>query len=154
MCIRDRHKKIAVAATSMWKQNLDFVDVDLINQEWKTYLDSRRNGNYEMARARWCGDYNEASTFLNLRKSTNSNNNARYKNPEYDAIMDKTVLAGTTDADRKALYEQAEALLDKDTAHSNMFYYANVRLVKPHVQGYSNKDPLDNWQAKYWSVAK
>ncbi len=150
----EQHKKIAVAATSMWKQNLDFVDVDLINQEWKTYLDSRRNGNYEMARARWCGDYNEASTFLNLRKSTNSNNNARYKNPEYDAIMDKTVLAGTTDADRKALYEQAEALLDKDTAHSNMFYYANVRLVKPHVQGYSNKDPLDNWQAKYWSVAK
>ncbi len=150
----EQHKKIATAMESIWRQNLQFININMENQEWKTYLDSRRNGNYEMARARWCGDYNEASTFLNLRKSTNSNNNARYKNPTYDAILAKTVVAGTTDAERKALYEEAESLLNQDMAHNNMFYYANVRLVKPYIKGYSNKDPMDNWQAKYWSVNK
>ncbi len=146
------HKKIALAASSLWKQKLGFVEVELVNQEWKSYLDSRRNGNFEMARARWCGDYNEASTFLNLLKSDNTNNWSFYANADFDKIMSQTVLAGVTDSDRKALYEQAEAIADKDTAHINVFYYANVRLVKPYVIGYSNKDPLDLWQAKYWSI--
>lgn len=150
----EQHKKIATAMESIWKQNLQFVQIDMTNQEWKTYLDSRRNGDYEMARARWCGDYNEASTFLNLRKSTNSNNNTRYNNPAYDAIIAKTVAAGISDNERRALYEEAERLLEQDMAHNNMFYYANVRLVKPYVKGYSNKDPMDNWQAKYWSVSQ
>ncbi|MDO4426728.1 MAG: ABC transporter substrate-binding protein [Moraxella sp.] len=150
----ESHKKIAVAAASLWKENLGFVNANLTNQEWKTYLDSRRNGNYQMVRARWCGDYNEASTFLNLRKSNNSNNWSRYNNPAYDAIMDKTLQAGVTDADRIKLYQDVEKLMDEDSTQVNIFYYANVRLVKPYVQGFSNKDPLDQWHAKYWSVSK
>ncbi len=149
----ESHKKIAVAASSLWKESLGFVNVNLVNQEWKTYLDSRRNGKYQMARARWCGDYNEASTFLNLRKSNNSNNWSRYNNPEFDAVMAKTLATGVSDADRLALYQEAERLMDKDSTQIDVFYYANVRLVKPYVQGYSNKDPLDYWHAKYWSVS-
>ncbi len=147
----ESHQRIATAVSSLWNQ-LGFVQVTLDKQEWKTYLDSRREGNYQMARARWCGDYNEASTFLNLRKTTNSNNWARYSNPAYDKLLDSTVLAGVTDADRKRLYEEAEGMMDKDSTQINMFYYANVRLVKPRVVGYMNTDPLDLWQAKYWSV--
>ena len=48
------------------------VEVTLENQEWKTYLDTRRQGNFEVTRAGWCGDYNEASSFLSLMRSNNS----------------------------------------------------------------------------------
>lgn len=105
-----------------------------------------------MARARWCGDYNEASTFLNLLKSNNTNNWARYHSAEYDALMNQTLRAGLSDADRNKLYEQAETILDKDHAHIDVFYYANVRLVKSRVGNYSNSDPLDLWRAKYWTI--
>lgn len=148
----ESHKKIALAATSLWKKAIDFIDVNLTNQEWKSYLDSRSNGNYQMARARWCGDYNEASTFLNLLKSNNTNNWARYHSAEYDALMNQTLRAGLSDADRNKLYEQAEAILDKDHAHIDVFYYANVRLVKSRVGNYFNSDPLDLWRAKYWAI--
>ncbi|OOS23372.1 ABC transporter substrate-binding protein [Moraxella pluranimalium] len=148
----ESHKKIAVAASSLWKDSLGFVNVNLTNQEWKSYLDSRRNGNYQMARARWCGDYNEASTFLNLRKSNNTNNWTRYKSAEFDKVMAQTLAADLSDADRVKLYEQAEGILDKDHAHIDIFYYANVRLVKPRVGNYANKDPLDQWHAKYWTL--
>lgn len=150
----ESHKKIAVAAASMWKDTFGFIDANLVNQEWKTYLDSRRNGNFELARARWCGDYNEASTFLNLRVSNNSNNWTRFKNSEYDALMSKSTQAGVDDAARLAIYQDAERIMDQESSQINIFYYANVRLVKPYVQGYSNKDPLDQWRAKYWSVAQ
>ncbi len=105
-----------------------------------------------MARARWCGDYNEASTFLNLRKSNNTNNWTRYKSAEFDKVMAQTLAAGLSDADRVKLYEQAERIMDQDHSQIDIFYYANVRLVKPRVGNYANKDPLDQWQAKYWVI--
>ncbi len=36
------------------KKNLG-VDVKLQNQEWKTYIDSRNTGNFDVIRASWVG---------------------------------------------------------------------------------------------------
>lgn len=67
----ENHQKIAIAVASMWKKNLG-VDVKLQNQEWKTYIDSRNTGNFDVIRASWVGDYNEPSTFLSLLTSTHT----------------------------------------------------------------------------------
>lgn len=72
----------------MWKTTLG-VDVALENQEWKTFLDTRRSGGYDVTRAGWCGDYNEASSFLSLMQSNNSSNDQKYHSAEYDAVMEK-----------------------------------------------------------------
>jgi oligopeptide transport system substrate-binding protein len=53
----ENHKKVAVALGSMWKKTLG-LKITLENQEWKTYLSSKDTGNFEVARAGWCGDYN------------------------------------------------------------------------------------------------
>ena len=150
----DNHKKIAVAASSLWKQSLGFVDVSLINKEWKTYLDTRRNGNYQVARAGWCGDYNEPSTFLNIVKTGNSNNHGKYSSANFDSLMTQTLKAGVTPEQRAGIYKQAEAQLDADMPNINVYHYVSPRLIKPYVVGFSTKDPLDNWQAKDLKVAK
>ncbi len=150
----DNHKKIAVAASSLWKQSLGFVDVSLINKEWKTYLDTRRNGNYQVARAGWCGDYNEPSTFLNIVKTGNSNNQGKYSSANFDSLMTQTLKAGVTPEQRAGIYKQAEAQLDADMPNINVYHYVSPRLIKPYVVGFSTKDPLDNWQAKDLKVAK
>ena len=150
----DNHKKIAVAASSLWKQSLGFVDVSLINKEWKTYLDTRRNGNYQVARAGWCGDYNEPSTFLNIVKTGNSNNQGKYSSANFDSLMTQTLKAGVTPEQRAGIYQQAEAQLDADMPNINVYHYVSPRLIKPYVVGLSTKDPLDNWQAKDLKVAK
>ena len=150
----DNHKKIAVAASSLWKQSLGFVDVSLINKEWKTYLDTRRNGNYQVARAGWCGDYNEPSTFLNTVKTGNSNNQGKYSSANFDSLMTQTLKAGVTPEQRAGIYKQAEAQLDADMPNINVYHYVSPRLIKPYVVGFSTKDPLDNWQAKDLKVAK
>ncbi len=95
----ENHKKIAAAVQSMWKTGLG-VDVTLENQEWKTYLDSKDQGNFEVARAGWCGDYNEASTFLTLMQSTNTTGGIHYLSKEYDALIDKA-LSSTSEAERE-----------------------------------------------------
>ncbi|WP_058369053.1 ABC transporter substrate-binding protein [Psychrobacter sp. ENNN9_III] len=150
----DNHKKVAVAATSLWKQALGFVDVNLVNKEWKTYLDTRRNGNYEIARAGWCADYNEPSAFLNITKSDNSGNYGKYNSLKFDSLMAQTLKPGVTDAQRADLYQQAEAQLDDDMGLLNIYHYVSPRMVKPYVIGFSENDPLGNWQGKNISIAK
>lgn len=84
----ENHQKIAIAVASMWKKNLG-VDVKLQNQEWKTYIDSRNTGNFDVIRASWVGDYNEPSTFLSLLTSTHSGNISRFNDPAYDKILSR-----------------------------------------------------------------
>ncbi|WEM43281.1 ABC transporter substrate-binding protein [Photobacterium sp. DA100] len=141
----ENHKKIAVAIASMWKKNLN-VTATLENQEWKTYLDTRRQGNFDVTRAGWCGDYNEASSFLSLMQSNNSSNDPRYNSKAYDAIMAKA-LESTSDAEREQLYIEAEKLLAKDMPIAPIYQYVKARLVNPKVGGY----PANNAEDKLFS---
>ncbi|MES0264599.1 oligopeptide ABC transporter substrate-binding protein OppA [Citrobacter sedlakii] len=148
----DLHKKLAIAAASIWKKNLG-VNVKLENQEWKTFLDTRHQGNYDVSRAAWCADYNEPTSFLNMVLSDSSNNTTHYKSPAFDKIIADTLNA-QDDAQRAELYAQAEQQLDKDSAIVPVFYYVNARLVKPWVGGYTGKDPMDNIHVKDLYIIK
>jgi oligopeptide transport system substrate-binding protein len=80
------------------------VNVKLENQEWKTFLDTRHQGTFDVARAGWCADYNEPTSFLNTMLSDSSNNTAHYKSPAFR--QDHRRNAETTDeAQRTALCE-------------------------------------------------
>ncbi|MBR0572745.1 MULTISPECIES: ABC transporter substrate-binding protein [Pasteurellaceae] len=140
----DNHKKVAIAAASIWKQNTKgLVNVKLENQEWKTYLDSRHNASYDIARAGWSADYNQATTFGNYFLSNSSNNTAFYNSKSYDDAINSSYKAKDA-ASRAEAYAKAEEQLAKDFAIVPIYNYVNVRLAKPYVKGYSGKDPLDN----------
>lgn len=148
----DLHKKLAIAAASLWRKNLG-IDVKLVNQEWKTFLDTRHQGTYDVARAGWCADYNRPTSFLNTMLSDSSMNTAHYKSPAFDKIMAESVKA-SDEAQRTAAYAKAEQQLDKDSAIVPVYYYVNARLVKPWVGGYTGKDPMDNVYTKDLYVIK
>ena len=148
----DLHKKLAIAAASIWKKNLG-ANVKLENQEWKTFLDTRHQGNYDVSRAGWCADYNEPTSFLNMVLSDSSNNTVHYKSPAFDKLIADS-LKVTDEAQRSELYSKAEQQLDKDSAIVPVYYYVNARLVKPWVGGYSGKDPMDNIHVKDLYIIK
>lgn len=150
----ENHKKNAIAASALWKEKLGFVEATLNNQEWKTYLDTRRTQKHQLSRGGWCADFNEASSFLNTFKSDNSSNYGKYASAEFDDLMKQTLSASITPEQRGELYQKAEAVLDKDAATIFAYHYVSARLVKPYVVGYSNKDPMDNFQVKNWSILK
>lgn len=148
----DLHKKLAIAASSIWKKNLG-VNIKLENQEWKTFLDTRHQGNYDVSRAAWCADYNEPTSFLNTMLSDSSSNTAHYKSADFDKVIHDAVKAADEKA-RVADYQQAEQILDKDSAIVPVYYYVNARLVKPYVGGYTGNDPLDKTLDKNLYIIK
>ena len=137
----ENHQKIAIAVASMWKQNLG-VDVKLQNQEWKTYIDSRNTGNFDVIRASWVGDYNEPSTFLSLLTSTHSGNISRFNDPAYDKVVKQATLENTAAA-RNADYNQAEKIIAEKAPIAPIYQYTNGRLIKPWLKGYPINNPED-----------
>jgi len=137
----ESHQKIAIAVASMWKKSLG-VDVTLQNQEWKTYIDSRNSGNFDVIRASWVGDYNEPSTFLSLLTSSHSGNIARFKSADYDAVLNKASTE-TSPAARNADYNKAEQIIADQVPIAPLYQYTNGRLIKPWVKGYPITNPED-----------
>ncbi len=145
----ENHKKIAVAIQSMWKKSLGgFVNVTLENQEWKTYLDNSKQGNFDVRRAGWCADYNEASTFLAIAMTENGSNDQKYSSEIFDKAMNDAVKVAKTDEERNQYYAIAEAQLAKDMPIAPIYQYVQPRLVATHVGGYPEKNPQDNLYTK------
>lgn len=137
----ENNQKIAIAVASMWKKNLG-VNVKLQNQEWKTYIDSRNSGDFDVIRASWVGDYNEPSTFLSLLTSSHSGNIAKFKNAAYDALLTKASRETNSDS-RNEDYNRAETIIADDVPIAPLYQYTNGRLIKFWVKGYPITNPED-----------
>lgn len=133
----ESHQRIAIAASSMWQKNLG-VKVKLQNQEWKTMLDTKHTGNFEVVRYSWNADYDDASTFLNNFRTGDSQNTSRFSNADYDNALANAAKAADA-AERGKDYQQAETILAEEAPAIPLYHYVRTHLVKPWVGGfYSN----------------
>ena len=139
----DSHKKIAIAMSQMWKQKLG-VEATLANMEWKTFLDVRGKQDYEMARGAWCGDYNEASTFLDLLTTESGYNDGKYSNEKVDALMKEA----RTLQDPSANYTEVEKQLAIDMPVIPIYHYTTVFMLDPTIKGWPYDNVERTWYAK------
>ena len=123
----EAHKQIAEVLQSQWKEGLG-VKVDLVNQEWKVYLNSVQSLDYWMARGGWIGDYLDPNTFLDMWTSQNGNNRTGFADPEYDALIERA--SRTLDpSERMHLLNEAESwILNKDMIILPIYYYVVMNL--------------------------
>jgi oligopeptide transport system substrate-binding protein len=146
----DAHKKIATVIGQMWQEKLG-VKLNLADMEFQTLLDTRHEKNYQMARDAWCGDYNEASTFLSLLDSKSDQNNSGYAN----ADVDKWLADAKTSQDPNIQYAEIEAQTAKDVPIMPIYFYAKVFMQNADVKGWPYDDVEQNWYAKdLYKVAK
>lgn len=146
----EAHKSVAVAVSQMWKQTLG-VETELSNQEWQTYLVTRGNQDYELARGAWCADYNEASTFLDLMQSSSGYNDAKYNNPEVDALLAEA----KTSNNPQPLYEQVEQIISKDVPIIPIYHYASVNMLSANLEGWPVNNFQQNWYSKdFYKIAE
>jgi len=131
-----QHRKIALAVSSMWHQVLG-VNTELVNEEWKVFVNNRRQGVLtQVFRGGWIADYADPTSFLDLFRSDNDLNTTFYKNELFDRLMDQAaVLQG---AERMQRLQRAEAQLMKDMPVIPLYFYVSRHLLKPTVSGYQS----------------
>ena len=144
------HKKIAEYLQQAWGELGLKVEVNIV--EWKSFTPQRRSGNYQIARDGWVMDYNDPSNILELALTGNGNNNAKYSNPEFDALMSKAA----TEKDPQTRFgylHQAEDFIMKDTAMVPLLYYNDFYLQSDKITG-SWHSPDGFWHFEYADIAE
>ena len=146
----ESHRSLALAIQQMWKTELG-INIELHNQEWKAYLDTRKQKDFQILRAGWIGDYDDPNTFLELVTSHSGNNHSGWANPDYDALIEH---ASTTQSNEKrnAIFQQAEALLLEEMPIVPIYFYVRSLLIDESVQGWHpnvlDYHPYQNIQLK------
>ncbi|MGI6050510.1 MAG: peptide ABC transporter substrate-binding protein [Acetivibrionales bacterium] len=144
------HKAIAEALQDMWKKI--GVNVTLVSQEWGTFLNTRKNGDYQIARNGWLSDYNDPISMLDMWISGSGNNDAQWSNPEYDALIAK-VKSSTDPVERFELMHKAEDLIFEDSMLCPIYYYVDLYLIDESVEGFWSS-PLGYKYFMYATIKK
>lgn len=146
----ENHRKIAIAVGSMLKKALG-VKLTLTNQEWKVYLESRDQKNYQMARAAWIGDYVDPLNFIEMFLSNaGERNDAGYNNPKFDQLVAEASKPENIDR-RLELLSQAEKVFLDDVALIPIYHYTSQHMISPKVAGWEF-NILDIHLGRYMSV--
>ncbi|APS98537.1 ABC transporter substrate-binding protein [Borreliella mayonii] len=92
------------------------INLEIENEEWTTFLGSRRTGNYQMSSVGWIGDYFDPLTFLDSLFTTENHFFGAYKysNKEYDALIKKSNLEFDPIKRQDILRQAEEIIVEKD----------------------------------------
>lgn len=139
------------------------ITVNLENQEWNTFMNTRKNGDYSIARNGWLADYNDPICFLDMWTTDSGNNDVQFGRGAhegkaiyqldltrygYDVKVENGTWAQTYDvlipliktctdhATRYALMHIAEDMLMETGAIVPLYFQTDLYMVDDDVEGF------------------
>ncbi len=142
------------------------ITMQLQNQEWNTFLETRKNGEYSVARNGWVADYNDPICFLDMWTSGSGNNDVQFGKgahadlkmynldltaygyedkvengtwaETYDVLIQR-IKSCTDSENRYAMMHLAEDMLMETGCIVPLYYYTDLYMIDDSVNGfYSN----------------
>ena len=139
------------------------IEMSLVNQEWNTFLNTRKNGDYSVARNGWLADYNDPICFLDMWVSASGNNDVQYGKGEHAELamydldlssygIDYVVEDGTWAETYDVLISEIKACTDTETRYALMhlaedmlmatgcivplYFYTDIYMIDDSIQGF------------------
>ncbi len=130
----DSGMRTAEAMQALWREHLG-LRVRIIQREWKSYLEMRKNLEFDLMEGGWVGDYLDPTTFLDLWIESNGNNNTGWGDPAYEALLNEAELI----QDQTARYEkliQAESYVMGALPAIPVYHYTTNYFISPLVKNW------------------
>lgn len=146
----ENHKNVMAAVADMLK-NIG-IKAKLNEMDGSTYFSFlREDGDFNLARDGWIGDYSDPQSFLFLYQTGNAFNYPKWSNKTYDSLMEKAAI--TTDLKARAdILADAERLLLKEQVIIPLLTYASRALVSDQIVGW--EDNIKDVHATQWLSLK
>ena len=139
------------------------ITMNLENQEWNTFLNTRKDGNYDIARNGWLADYSDPICFLDMWTSISGNNDIQYGKGAHAALkmydldltpfgIDVKVEDGTWAETYDVLISTIKSTTDEETRYNLMhvaedmlmdtgcvvplYYYTDLYMIDDSVKGF------------------
>ena len=130
----DAHKAVAEALQYMWEEELG-VKVTLNNQEWAAFLQTRKDGDYSIARNGWIADYNDPISFLDMWMTGGGNNDAQYANEEYDSLIKEAKTTTDVKERMELLHKAEDMIIGEDNALAPLYFYTQKYMLADGIEG-------------------
>ncbi len=139
------------------------ITMNLENQEWATFLNTRKNGDYSIARNGWLADYNDPICFLDMWTTASGNNDVQFGKGDhvnvaaysldltdlgydikvengtwaetYDVLI-KTIKTCTDNETRYQLMHRAEDILMSTGCIVPLYFYTDTYMISSSVKGF------------------
>lgn len=155
------------------------ITMNLENQEWNTFLNTRKEGNYSIARNGWLADYNDPICFLDMWVTGSGNNDVQFgkgghkdvaiysldltdlgyelkvENGTWAQTYDELISLIKSCTDNEVRYElmhRAEDLLMSTGCIVPLYFYTDIYMLDDSVQGFFS-NPLGFKYFMYCTVA-
>ena len=139
------------------------INVELNNQEWNTFLETRKNGSYSVARNGWLADYNDPISFLDMWTTVSGNNDVQFgkgthkdiaiydldlteygidyevENGTWAETYDKLITEIKACDDIETRYELmhlAEDMLMETGCLTPIYYYTDIFMIDDRIEGF------------------
>ena len=172
------HKAIGEYLQGVWASV--GITVNLVNQEWNTFLNTRKDGGYTIARNGWLADYNDPISFLDMWITESGNNDVQFGKDAhadiamynldltdlgYDVKVENGTWAETYDVliglvktctDTETRYElmhRAEDLLMSTGCITPLYFYTDIYMLDDAVEGFFS-NPLGYKYFMYCTYAE
>ena len=172
------HKAIGEYLQGVWASV--GITVNLVNQEWNTFLNTRKDGGYTIARNGWLADYNDPISFLDMWITESGNNDVQFGRDAhadiamynldltdlgYDVKVENGTWAETYDVliglvktctDSETRYElmhRAEDLLMSTGCITPLYFYTDIYMLDENVEGFFS-NPLGYKYFMYCTYAE
>ena len=139
------------------------ITMTLENQEWNTFLETRKNGDYSIARNGWFADYTDPICFLDMWTSNSGNNDVQFGKGEhkdlkmynldltalgyetkvengtwaetYDVLI-STIKSCTDNEKRYTMMHMAEDMLMDTGCIVPLYFYTDLYMIDESVEGF------------------
>ena len=130
----ETHRSIAEVIQQQLQNNLN-VKIELQNMEWGSYLDKRKQKQYEIARAGWIADYPDPNTFLDMWVTDGPQNDTNWSNKRYDQLIADAASEGDAKK-RLAMLREAEQIFIDEMPVIPIYFYTSLNMIKNDVDGF------------------
>ena len=156
------------------------ITMNLENQEWNTFLNTRKEGQYSVARNGWLADYNDPICFLDMWTTVSGNNDVQFGKGDhanlkmydldltalgydikvedgtwaetYDVLIAK-IKSETDNAKRYKMMHIAEDILMSTGCIVPLYYYTDIFMIDDTVKGFF-ANPLGYKYFMYCTIAE
>ncbi len=134
------HEDVAMVMGRMFTETLG-IPTRIDAKESKIYKDDLKQKDYMMARGGWFGDYGDPTTFLDLHRTGDGNNDRGYSDPTFDAMLERAADEVDTRARLKILEEAERYTMEESVPVVPIWQYNYYYMFEPPLDAEGNPRP-------------
>jgi len=128
-------EEVATEMQALWKRDLGITSIHLRAQEWKVYLNTQQEIDFDLCLSAWIGDYNDPQTFIDMFVTDGGNNDTGWGDPQYDQMLQTSENTADPAKRMQILQDMEKILVDDEVPIVPVYFWVGMSLYDPGKVG-------------------